>query len=206
MFPAATRDLVTPEFRGAPMVRRGRVRPSRAGSLPTRLLALACLLFGPAACGDGPAPEPDAPRGLAGTPDAPATRAAGGDVSDRPERGWAWVILASDTVVAEVADTPEAREQGLMHRTELAPGTGMLFVYDAAEVRSFWMRNTLIPLDIAFLDETQRVIDIQQMEPLTEALTTSAAPAMFALEVPEGWFASRGIEVGLQARIVFGRR
>jgi uncharacterized protein len=137
-----------------------------------------------------------------------AIEASGESLSSasRPGQGVAWVIFGADTVHAEVADTPERRERGLMHRTELAEGAGMLFVYSAAASRSFWMRNTFIPLDIAFLDERLVVVDIQQMEPESETMHQSAAPAMFALEVPQGWFASKGIEVGAEARVVFGRR
>jgi uncharacterized protein len=125
---------------------------------------------------------------------------------DLPPRGHAWVVIGQDTVVAEVADTPSARERGLMFRTELEEGQGMLFVFQDEETRGFWMRDTYIPLDIAYLDRTQRIVDIQQMEPQVEELYESAAPAMFALEVPQGWFEERGIEVGDQVRIVFGRR
>jgi uncharacterized membrane protein (UPF0127 family) len=123
-----------------------------------------------------------------------------------PPRGHAWVVIDQDTVVAEVADTPAARERGLMFRTELDEGRGMLFVFDDEQTRSFWMRDTYIPLDIAYLDRTQRIVDIQQMEPQVEELYESAAPAMFALEVRQGWFEERGIETGDQVRIVFGRR
>jgi uncharacterized protein len=123
-----------------------------------------------------------------------------------PPRGSAWVIFDGDTVVAEVADTPAAMERGLMERTEVPDGTGMLFVYEDMDTRQFWMRNTYVPLDIAFLDMDQRIVDIQAMEPETEELTVSAAPAMFALEVRQGWFEEQGIEVGAEARIVFGRR
>jgi uncharacterized membrane protein (UPF0127 family) len=129
------------------------------------------------------------------------TRAAGPEPLTMA--GMAWVIFGSDTVQAEVADTPEARERGLMHRTELADGEGMLFVYSSMATRSFWMRSTFIPLDIAFLDDRQVIVDIQQMEPETNTLHESAEPAMFALEVPEGWYASRNIGVGAQARIVY---
>jgi uncharacterized protein len=163
------------------------------------------LLLG--GCGDAngePAPvvRPSPVLGTAadgGTADLPGARAHSAE-------GFALVILGNDTVHAEVADTPEARERGLMHRTELAESEGMLFVYSSMATRSFWMRNTLIPLDIAFLDDGQVIVDIQHMEPETDTLHTSTAPAMFALEVPRGWFASRGIEVGAQARIVFERR
>jgi uncharacterized protein len=170
--------------------------------LPSHLLASGTVLLAlVVGCGGEPGEGP--PQATAGAAAAPAD---GTPASLRPQQGVAWVIFGTDTVRAEVADTPEARERGLMYRTELADGEGMIFVYSAAATRSFWMRNTFIPLDIAFLDDRLIVVDIQQMEPESETLHESAAPAMFALEVPQGWFASRGIEVGAEARIVFGRR
>ncbi len=123
-----------------------------------------------------------------------------------PARGMSWVIFEADTVRAEVADTPDARERGLMFRESLEPGAGMLFVFDESRVRSFWMRDTFIPLSIAFIDSDLRVVDIQQMEPESEEFYESGQPAMFALEVPQNWFQERGIEVGQQARIIFGPR
>lgn len=121
-----------------------------------------------------------------------------------PGRGMAWIILGTDTVKAEVAATPEARRQGLMNREELPEGSGMLFVFPDEGMRSFWMSNTYIPLDIAFLDASSRVVDIKQMEPEDTSLTESDRPAMFALEVIQGWFEAHGIGVGTQAEIVFG--
>lgn len=118
----------------------------------------------------------------------------------------AWVIFNGDTVTAEVADSPEARQEGLMFRTELPDDGGMLFVFDEEDIRSFWMQHTYLPLDIAYLDRRQVIVDIQEMEPETEEFYESAAPAMFALEVHRGWFAEHGIDVGTQARIVMGRR
>jgi uncharacterized membrane protein (UPF0127 family) len=135
---------------------------------------------------------------------APATGSAD-EGTARPPQGHAWVIFGADTIVAEVARTPEEREQGLMNREELADGTGMIFVFDEPQVRSFWMQNTYVALDIAFLDVSLRIVDIQQMEPESTDPHESAAPAMFALEVAKGWFAAHGVEVGDQAEIVFGR-
>lgn len=160
---------------------------------PVSLLLLPTLLW-TAACTD------------AGQESGPIAEAEGEQTGPLPPRGHAWVIFGADTILAEVADTPEAREQGLMHRTELSEGRGMLFVFDDMAPRSFWMRNTYIPLDIAFLDRDQRVVDIQQMEPETEEFTESTSPAMFALEVRQGWFEDQEIEAGAEARIVFGRR
>jgi uncharacterized protein len=140
--------------------------------------------------------------GTAGEPQVASSQ----DTTNLPPRGSAWVIFDTDTVVAEVADTPALRERGLMFRTEVLDGTGMLFVFEDSQIRSFWMRNTYVPLDIAFMDPAMRIVDIRQMEPESEVLTESAAPAMFALEVRQGWFEQQGIETGAQARIVFGRR
>ncbi len=140
--------------------------------------------------------------------DDPAATFAGdpAEAGPLPPRGQAWVIFESDTVTAEIADTPEARERGLMFRDHLPDGQGMLFVFGDEATRSFWMRDTYIPLDIAFLDRSQSIVDIQQMEPETEEFHNSTRPAMFALEVPQGWFEEQGIGVGDRARIVFGRR
>lgn len=121
-----------------------------------------------------------------------------------PPPGEAWVIFGSDTLGVELARTPEERAAGLMYRETLPAGRGMLFVFQESRIRSFWMRNTLIPLDIAYLDENLRIVDIQPMDPETEEGHPSARPAMFALEVPQGWFASRGIDVGAEAQVIFG--
>jgi len=121
-----------------------------------------------------------------------------------PPPGQAWVIFSGDTVTVELARTPAEREQGLMYREELPAGRGMLFMFQDAQYRSFWMQNTFIALDIAYMDENLRIVDIQPMEPQTEEGHPSAQPAMFALEVPQGWFAAQGIAVGDQARLVFG--
>jgi hypothetical protein len=136
---------------------------------------------------------------LAATPQTPLTW------QERlPPPGQAWVIFGGDTVQAEVARTPEEREQGLMFRENLARGRGMLFVFPETRFRSFWMKDTFIPLDIAYLDAELRIVDILPMEPQTEDTYPSTQPAMFALEVPRGWFEETGIAVGAQARVVFG--
>ena len=133
--------------------------------------------------------------------------AAGSRISEpRPAADHAWVIFGADTVVAEVARTADERAEGLMYRQELPDGVGMLFVFETSEVRSFWMQNTYVALDIAFLDASFAVVDIQQMEPLTTDPHESAVPAMFALEVRQGWFAEHGIRAGDRAEVVFGLR
>ncbi|MEJ2542339.1 MAG: DUF192 domain-containing protein [Gemmatimonadota bacterium] len=142
---------------------------------------------------------------MSGGESASGLRETPSDAQERlPPRGEAWVIFEADTVLAEVARTASEREEGLMYRESLEEGRGMLFVFSDSQIRSFWMRNTLIPLDIAYLDESLRIVDIQGMEPETDDAHPSARPAMFALEVPRGWFGRKRIQVGTQARVVFG--
>lgn len=121
-----------------------------------------------------------------------------------PPAGHAWVIFGADTVLAEVARTADERAEGLMYREEVPDGTGMLFVFSDSKVRSFWMANTYVPLDIAYMNPSFRIVDIVAMEPLVTDSYPSAAPAMYGLEVRQGWFGDQGIAVGSQAQIVFG--
>ena len=83
-----------------------------------------------------------------------------------------------------------------MHRDSLAPDHGMLFVYEQEEHLSFWMKNTLIPLSIAFIDAAGKIVDIQDMMPLSEESKKSAYPARYALELNQGWFEKHGVRTG----------
>jgi uncharacterized membrane protein (UPF0127 family) len=132
----------------------------------------------------------------------PQERTVGGAAV--PAAGRAWLVFGNDTVNAEVASTPAQRSQGLMGRSTVPAGTGMLFVFGEEEVRSFWMRNTLVSLDIAFMDSEFRIVDIQQMEANSEEFHDSRQPAMYALEVQKGWFAAHGVRIGAKPRVVFG--
>ena len=113
------------------------------------------------------------------------------------------MLIGSDTVRVELASTPAQREEGLKNREEIPDGTGMLFVFQAEAVHSFWMMDTYVALDIAFIDAKFRIVDIQQMEPLTTDLHTGARPAMFVLEVRKGWFEERGVRVGDRVELIF---
>ena len=99
-------------------------------------------------------------------------------------------------VRADVAYTFDTRAQGLMFRKALGPNEGMFFVFPRAEIHCMWMKNTLIPLSVAFLDEKGKVVSISDMQPQTETSHCAVAPAKFALEMSRGWFAAKGIGAG----------
>lgn len=97
---------------------------------------------------------------------------------------------------AEVASTPEQRSIGLMHRPTMPANDGMLFVFERAGQQCFWMKNTLLPLAIAFLEDDGTVVNIEEMKPQTLDSHCSARPVRFALEMNQGWFAKRAIKPG----------
>ena len=102
-------------------------------------------------------------------------------------------------VTVEAADTPEEREHGLMGRTSLGNDEGMVFIFDGPTNGSFWMKDTLIPLSIAFWDEAGRIVAIRDMEPCTAdpcPTYDSPEPYIGALEVDQGFFAEHGVVIG----------
>jgi uncharacterized membrane protein (UPF0127 family) len=99
-------------------------------------------------------------------------------------------------IEAEVAADQAARMQGLMHRKSMASGHGMLFVFPQAARHCMWMRNTLLPLSVAFLDDEGKILNIEDMAPQTEDSHCARMPARFALEMHRGWFAEKGILPG----------
>jgi uncharacterized protein len=101
-------------------------------------------------------------------------------------------------VRAELAADFTTRMQGLMHRRSLAPNSGMLFVFDEVSIHCMWMKNTLIPLSVAFVDASGTITNIADMEPHSEQSHCATRPARFALEMTRGWFAGRGIKPGMK--------
>ncbi len=99
-------------------------------------------------------------------------------------------------IEAEVAHTFETRQTGLMNRTTMPLHRGMVFVFPEARAHCMWMKNTLLPLSVAFVDERGRVINIEDMQPQTADNHCAVGPARFALEMNLGWFAERGIKAG----------
>lgn len=100
------------------------------------------------------------------------------------------------TVTAELAANDKDRARGLMHRSSMGTDDGMLFIYPESKPRSFWMKDTKIPLSIAFLDPEGRIVKIAKMQPLSKATTKSVYPAKYALEMNQGWFDSHGVKKG----------
>src|ERR1700674_1591695 len=103
-------------------------------------------------------------------------------------------------IQAEVASDEATRSHGLMGRKELAGNDGMLFVFAQPGYYAMWMKDTLIPLSVAFIDSSGVILNIDEMEPLTEMTHSSAGQAKFALEMSSGWFTKKHIKRGDQIR------
>ena len=97
---------------------------------------------------------------------------------------------------AEVVSDPGTRAQGLMYRKSMAQNAGMLFIFDEAQVHCMWMKNTLIALSVAFIDDRGAIVNIEDMQPQTEDSHCAAQPVRYALEMNRGWFAARGVKPG----------
>ncbi len=104
--------------------------------------------------------------------------------------------IKSAKLKAEIAADNNTRSTGLMNRFSLAPDHGMLFVFAQSEPLAFWMKNCFIPLSIAYIDAKGVIVNIVDMKPQDESTYPSGAPAMFALEMKQGWFKERGIVIG----------
>jgi uncharacterized protein len=151
------------------------------------LLVLATTLLLPAcASGDAPAPSSGAAR-----PHEVVVRTAGGERS----------------LTVRIADAAEERRQGLMGVRELPANDGMAFVYDAPVSESFWMKDTPIPLAIAFVGEDGHILAIREMAPCpAEPCSTYASPEpyIWAVEANSGWFSANGVVVGDEAALLEG--
>ena len=108
------------------------------------------------------------------------------------------VGLTIDNVklTVELADTPLTRQLGLMYREHLDENCGMLFAFPTATQRSFWMKNTYLPLSIAYLNEGGRILNIEDMVPFNETSVSSDGSSLYALEMGKGWFRRYGIRPG----------
>jgi uncharacterized membrane protein (UPF0127 family) len=183
-------------------------RPASAAALAT---ALAVLLLATCArspgTGGGSAASPPRPRpSPAGAATSRTVPPLHPSVDDYPE---ATVVLAGPdgatvTAAVKVADTPQRRRRGLMEVEELPPGTGMLFTFPETTTGGFWMKNTLVPLDIAFAAQDGRIVALLQMQPCTAdpcRVYDPGAAYRYALEVPAGWFEEAGVQPDWRLRL-----
>jgi len=106
------------------------------------------------------------------------------------------LTINGNRLVAEIASTEATRSYGLMNRFSLQPDHGMLFVFSEPQPLVFWMKNTYVPLSIAFIGADGRIVNIEDMAPRTEVTHPSRGLALYALEMKKGWFAERGIRPG----------
>ncbi len=104
--------------------------------------------------------------------------------------------IRGTTLWVELAVTPEERHRGLMYRRELPEDRGMLFIYPQAETRYFYMKNTYIPLSLAYISDDGRIFQIEEMKPLDETTVPSKRPARFVLEMRLGWFRDHAVSIG----------
>ncbi|MSP16372.1 MAG: DUF192 domain-containing protein [Myxococcales bacterium] len=166
------------------------------------LVATLATLATPACDRDGKSTStPVPPTPLAGI--RPDARPPARDAAPAPTRV---VVVATDgreaTVLVEVARTFEARRQGLMYRQHLPAEAGMLFLFDRDEVHSFWMHNTLVPLDLIFIRADLTVAGVvEDAAPLTDTALSINVPSRHVLEVNAGWSRAHGVTAGAHVRI-----
>lgn len=170
-------------------------------------------LLAAAACSNSsrdPSPTPMAPaKPTPATPDRPTTNGvsaengAGGGESAAPKRGTVTLLgtQGERKITVEVVSSPRAVQQGLMYRQHLPLDEGMLFLMGEEDVQSFWMKNTLISLDIIFIDKNFKIVGISaNAEPRTETPRTVGIPSSYVLEVNGGWSAQNGVGAGTMVR------
>jgi len=113
------------------------------------------------------------------------------------ERKVTTILINDIPLEVEISDTPKLREKGLMYRRRLSEDHGMLFVFDITGIYPFWMKNTYIPLSIAFVSEKEVIVQIEDMKPRDVLTTyTPKVPIRYAIEVNRGWFELHNIKVG----------
>jgi uncharacterized protein len=106
------------------------------------------------------------------------------------------LVAGGKAIKAEIAATEATRQIGLMHRTSMGANDGMLFVFPQLGYHAMWMRNTLIPLSVAYMDDSGKILSIHEMQPRDETPHMAAGPARYALEMNAKWFANHKVNVG----------
>jgi len=120
--------------------------------------------------------------------------------SSQPRLSVVELTAGMHLIQAEVAQTTNEQTIGLMHRQTMGINEGMLFIYDTPQIRCFWMRNTLLPLTIAFIADDGSIVNLKDMQPKTEKSHCSVKPVRYALEMNQGWFDKRGLKPGFKLR------
>lgn len=179
----------------------GWARAGRAGLTWTAVaLAGLCTALNAGCPERGPAEPSAVERPVAAGPRAKAGAGAASSPSlpdiPQPPLPFTSLIINGKLIQAEVADEEGERNRGLMQRRGLAPDQGMLFVYPGERALSFWMKDTIIPLSIAYINAAGLIISIKDLQPLDQRSVSSDGLARFALEMDQGWFAQNGIQVG----------
>lgn len=129
-----------------------------------------------------------------------ASAAARGQQGPQPKLDTIELGVGMHVIKAELAVTPTQQAVGMMMRTEMGANDGMLFVNADSSPRCFWMRNTLVPLSIAFISEDGTIVNIAEMQPRSDESHCSSKPVRYALEMNKGWFTKRGIHAGTRLR------
>ncbi|MFL3666092.1 MAG: DUF192 domain-containing protein [Verrucomicrobiota bacterium] len=154
-----------------------------------QVLGLAAILLAASCEEEKPATPPTPP-----TPAPPANTVTG---LAQPRLETIKLYLGAAELTVEVADENLERQAGMMHRTTMPKNEGMLFVFPRPHQTGFWMKNTTLPLSIAYIDRASRVIEIYDLHPLnTQPVESRSARVKYALEVNQGWFAKNGIQPG----------
>lgn len=125
---------------------------------------------------------------------------AGAQTAAQPKLDTIVLSAGMQNIRAEVARTPQQMATGMMFRREMGTHEGMLFAYDNPAVHCFWMRNTLLPLSIAFIADDGSIVNIADMQPQSDQSHCAAKPVRFALEMNQGWFAKRNIQPGFKLK------
>ncbi len=113
-----------------------------------------------------------------------------------PTRPGYQIIVKDQAIQVEIAATDATRTQGLMHREKMATDSGMLFMFAGPQYVNFWMKNTFIPLSIAYIKSDGTIVQIEPMQPLNEETIRSIEPVRYALEMNQGWFERNSIKPG----------
>jgi uncharacterized membrane protein (UPF0127 family) len=123
--------------------------------------------------------------------------AAGSALAQQASFGSAKLSAGMHLIKAEVAANDPQRQQGLMFREKMDSNNGMVFIFDQANTQCMWMKNTLLPLSVAFIDDQGKIVNIEDMQPQTLDSHCSKKPVRYALEMNLGWFRQKNIKPGM---------